>query len=146
MKLNIIYGGLLIVLLAALAMSAKGAKASDAKLFGRQKDTLSNALKDTTVLSSTLYDQYTYRVAVRLTHISGTRAIKIYLDESNGGGKYNSGVYTTGYLVRDSITPSATATEVAFTGLSYGAAQRIRVSGNTGATQAEAYTVSALYK
>lgn len=105
------------------------------------KDTLSNALKDTLSVPYTFASCYTYSVHFTLATVSGTRAMKIYLDEANP----LSGV--TGWVAVDSITPTATVNEYVMRGPEvYGRKHRLRVSGNTGATQAVSYVATALYK
>ena len=163
MKSKYLYGGLLCILLAAVSLFAfKGSVAlsddidengkevffapNEPSIYAFRKDTLTNALKDTLAVSGTLASSYTYSIHVRLLKLTGTQAMKVYLDESNGAGAKNSGIYATGWTTIDSLTPSATATELSMLGTEVrGLKHRIRVSGTASATQTVAYTVNALY-
>jgi hypothetical protein len=104
-------------------------------------DTITSTEKDSLYPGFTLTSNWQYSVHVTLTTLSGTRAMKIYLDESN----VKAG--NTDWVAVDSITPTATINQYVMDGAQvYGRRQRIRVSGNTGSTQSVKYDVSAIYK
>lgn len=150
-------GGLMFLIALAMSLALMSFKGSDEpKAFEFEfappdnaykaypADTLSNALKDTLVLPYTFASRYTYSVHFTLAAISGTRAMKIYLDESNTLSTLSS---STGWVAVDSLTPTAAVNEYVMRGPQvYGRKLRLRVSGNTGATQAVRYTATALFK
>lgn len=106
------------------------------------KDTLTNALKDTLTIPIALVSAYSYSVHLTLISLSGTRAMKVYLDESN-----TLATGTADWIAVDSITPTAPINQYLMKGQNvWGRRQRLRVSGNTGATQSQAYTITAAYK
>ena len=104
-------------------------------------DTLTNTANDTLSLPFTFASRFTYSVHVTLATISGTRALKVYLDEANA----LSG--STGWVAVDSITSATAIHEYKMDGSEvYGRKHRIRVDGNAGATQSVSYRITANYK
>lgn len=158
MKTYIKYGlfALLIVAGIAGAYAFKGEeKADNVEFFAKSQasqyrytlDSISNTANDTTVITGIFESDFTYRIGIQLANGTGTRALKIYLDDYNGGQSSNAGIYATGWTVRDSITPTTTNNEYAFIGTHvYGFKHRIRVDGNTGATQKTYFRINGLYK
>lgn len=111
------------------------------------RDSISNTANDTTVIPGRFASDFTYRIAIQLANGTGTRALKIYLDDYNGGQSNNAGIYATGWTVRDSIASAVLNNEYAFIGQHvYGLKHRIRVDGNTGATQKTYFRINAQYK
>lgn len=108
---------------------------------GTMIDTISNTEIDTISPGFLLTSPWQYSIHLRLTHISGTRAMKIYLQESN----VVSG--NTDWFSTDSITPTTAVNTYMLKGTNvWGRRQRLYIRGNTGATQVERYSVDMLYK
>ena len=89
---------------------------SGVSIYRFTRDSISNTANDTTVIPGIFASNYTYRIAIQLANGTGTRALKIYLDDYNGGQSNNAGIYATGWTVRDSIASSVTNHEYAFIG------------------------------
>lgn len=105
-------------------------------------DTFANATTETQNVPFSFASRYTGSIHVTLTTISGTRAMKIFLDETNDL------TGATGWTAIDSVAPSAAVGNeyVIQRPEVYGRKQRIRVKGNAGATQSIAYKTTVAYK
>jgi len=103
-------------------------------------DTITNTESNTLSVPASLVSPYQYGVTTVLTNISGTRSIKINLDES-------ASATGTDWLSIDSVTVTGTSTGPTRLagGTLYGRRHRIRLTGTTG-TMAVKYTVIANYK
>ena len=108
---------------------------------GLLSDTITNTEIDTLYPGFILTSPWQYSVHVTLAAVSGTRAMKIYLDESNA----KTG--NTDWIAVDSLTPTTPINTYLMKGANvWGRRQRIRVKGNAGSTQVVKYAVQAVYK
>lgn len=105
-------------------------------------DTFANATTETQNVPFSFASRYTGSIHVTLTTLSGTRAMKIFLDETNDL------TGATGWAAIDSVAPSAAVGNeyVIQRPEVYGRKQRIRVKGTAGATQSVAYKTTVAYK
>lgn len=103
-------------------------------------DTITNTESNTRTVPFALVSAWQYDVRTILTNVSGTRSVKINLDESGSASGSD-------WLSIDSVTVTGTSIAPArFTNsTTYGRRHRIRLSGTTG-TMVVKYKVIANYK
>jgi copper chaperone CopZ len=103
-------------------------------------DTITNTESNTLTVPFALVSAWQYDVRTILTNVSGTRSVKINLDESGSAAGSD-------WLSIDSVTVTGTSIAPArFTGTTtYGRRHRIRLAGTTG-TMVVKYTTIANYK
>lgn len=119
--------------------SAQAAASSGAVYKAWTKDTITNAANDTLTLGYILSSPYQYAFQIRMTNISGTRAVKFYLEQTAATG-------STRYMKVDSaITSGTTVNDYLMKGQNvWGNKYRIIVDGS--GTQSTAYQVDGLLK
>lgn len=101
-------------------------------------DTLANAANDTLAVPWTLSSQYQYCFQFKITNISGTSAIKAYLEQTNYAG-------STEWTKVDSVTLAADPGSGIMKGANvWGNKYRLVVDGS--GTQSTSYRASALIK
>lgn len=103
-------------------------------------DTITNTESNTLTVPFALVSRYQYDIRTILTNVSGTRSIKINLDESGSATGSD-------WLSIDSVTVTGSSIAPArFVGTAqYGRRHRIRLAGTTG-TMVVKYTTIANYK
>ncbi len=103
-------------------------------------DTITNTESNTLTVPFSLVSAYQFDIRTILTNVSGTRSIKINLDESGSASGSD-------WLSIDSVTVTGSSIAPArFTGATmYGRRHRIRLAGTTG-TMVVKYTTIANYK
>jgi len=103
-------------------------------------DTITNTESNTLTVPFALVSAWQYDVRTILTNVSGTRSVKINLDESGSAAGSD-------WLSIDSVTVTGTSTGPTRLagGTLYGRRHRIRLTGTTG-TMVVKYTVIANYK
>lgn len=107
-------------------------------------DTLGNTDDIVIDVPTTFISRHIASFHLTLRHLSGTRAMKVYLEEAN---KYSAVGSTAGWVKVDSLAPTATVNEYLIRrDETYGTRQRIRIKGNASTTQQEEFLLTSRHK
>lgn len=110
-------------------------------------DTITDTEIDTFTLATRLYSNWDYNWTVRTSSLSGTRALVVYLDESNDNSGNNDWLTVDSLVISASVGTARMALKSSYTALDArvaGVRQRIRTKGS--GTQSTKYWIQATFK